>query len=189
MSLTFRRAARAWLAVAVAAGMLAAPALWALQRTVKTKTHNYPNAPVEIRRSQVALTQTFATPTQTGAPDSGARRSRVRYANRDGLVASGYTLNGETSCINKSTQGVAAFALTIVALDAFHQPVQLPGQREAFAVQQIVEPLARGGTAQVTWEQPVASPDIYEVAVVVTRVRFADGSVWFAPGEELIDIF
>jgi len=27
------------------------------------------------------------------------------------------------------------------------------------------------------------------VAVVVTRVRFADGSVWFAPGEELIDIF
>ena len=181
---------RAWAAGASALlAVAAASPVWALQRTIKTKTHNYPNAPVEIRHSQVTLAQAFSAPTPTGSPATGARHSRVRYANRDGLTASGYLLTGQTTCVNRSTQAVEAFALTVVAFDAFHQPVQLPGQREAFAVQQIVEPLARGGTAQVGWEQPVGSADIYEVAVVATRVRFADGSVWFAPGEDLIDIF
>jgi hypothetical protein len=31
--------------------------------------------------------------------------------------------------------------------------------------------------------------DVQQVAVVVTRARFADGTVWSAPGEELIDRF
>jgi len=163
--------------------------LWALQRALKSKVHNYPNAPVEVKRSEVTLMETFATPTQTRGLDEGARKSRVRYANREGLSPSSFVLTGAITCMNRSSQMVEALALTIVALDAFHQPVQLPGQRAAYLVQQILEALPRGASKRITWEQPVGSSDVYEVAVVVTRVRFADGSVWFAPGEELIDIF
>ena len=49
--------------------------------------------------------------------------------------------------------------------------------------------IPRGASERLTWEQRVDSLDVYEVAVVVTRVRFADGSVWMAPNEELVDIF
>jgi hypothetical protein len=163
--------------------------LWALQRALKSKIHNYPNAPVELKRPQITLVETFATPTQTRGPDAGARKSRVRYANREGLSPSSFVLSGEVICTNKSSQVVEALALTIVALDAFHQPVQLPGQRAAYLVQQVLETLPRGASKRIAWEQPITSSDVYEVAMVVTRVRFSDGSVWFAPGEELIDIF
>ena len=170
-------------------GVLVCTSLWALQRALKSKIHNYPNTPVEVKRSEVTLVETFATPTQAGSTESGTKKSRVRYANREGLSPSTFVLNGELYCLNKSSQMVEALALTVVALDAFHQPIQLPGQRQGYVVQQVLEKLPRGASKQIAWEQPVASSDVYEVAVVVTRVRFADGSVWFAPGEELIDIF
>ena len=35
----------------------------------------------------------------------------------------------------------------------------------------------------------VGTSDVYEVAVVVTKVRLGDDSLWVAPGEELVDIF
>ena len=170
-------------------GAVLCTSLWALQRALRSKIHNYPNAPVEVKRSDVTLVETFATPTKAVGAEAGTKHSRVRYANREGLAPSMFVLNGEITCTNKSTQMVEALALTVVALDAFHQPIQLPGQRQGYVVQQVLEKLPRGVSKRITWEQQVASADVYEVAVVVTRVRFADGSVWFAPGEELIDIF
>ncbi len=179
------RAASFYMLMAV----LCCASVWALQRALKSKIHNYPNTPVEVKRSEVTLVETFAAPTQAGGMESGTKKSRIRYANREGLAPSTFVLNGEITCTNKSTQMVEAIALTVVALDAFHQPIQLPGQRQASVVRQVLEQLPRGVSKRITWEQPVASSDVYEVAVVVTRVRFADGSIWFAPGEELIDIF
>lgn len=169
-------------------GMAVCLSAWALQRSIKSKLHNYPNSPIEIKRSQITLTETFSTPTQAVA-DGQPKRSQVRYANRDGLLSSTYVLNGSATCLNRSSQAVSAFALTIVALDAFHQPIHLPGQRDVYAVQQIVAPLPRSSTKEIAWQLTAGSSDVFEVAVVVTRVRFADESLWVAPGEELVDIF
>lgn len=163
---------------------------WATQKTIKSKVHNYPNAPVVIKQSQVRLSETYTNPSQTTATGSaGTAQSRVRYANRAGLDPSTFVLSGEVLCVNNSSQPVEALALTVVALDAFHQPVQLPGQRDAYAVQQIVVSIPRGTSKSVSWEKSAGQLNIYEAAVIVTRVRFADGSAWVAPGEELIDIF
>lgn len=165
-----------------------ATSLWALHKALTAKAHNYPNSPVQVRRSDVELIETYAAPTQYVAADAKAKTSRVRYANRAGLTPSVFVMQGETVLANTSSQPVEALSLTIVALDAFHQPLQMGGGGAAI-VQQVMGPIPRGGTKRHTWEEPVASPDIYEVAVVVTRVRFADGKVWAAPSEELLDVF
>jgi hypothetical protein len=167
---------------------LSASTASALQRTVKSKTHNYKGAPVEIRRSGVTLVETFTAPTQFAMPEAKQKTSRVRYANRAGLAASVFVLNGQLSCQNTSSQTVEALSVTIVPLDAFHQPL-LTGQAEGSATQQIVQAIPRGATRQIAWEQRVNSSDVFEVAVVITRVRFADGTIWVAPGEELLDVF
>lgn len=177
--------------------IVAAWALWlavmpsasAADRALKAKAHNYPNTPVEVRQVKVALVETYATPTQASAQETGARRSRVRYANRAGLTPATLVLSGELLLANHAGQPVEALALTIVLLDAFHQPLQVPGQRDTFTVQQVVAAMPKGSTKRIQWEQRVHSADIYEVAVLVTRVRFTDASVWLAPREELIDIF
>ena len=69
------------------------------------------------------------------------------------------------------------------------QPIGAAGQQAGFTMQQTLGSLPRGGTKRITWEQPVGSADVYEVAVIITRVRFADGKVWTAPEEELLDTF
>ena len=168
-------------------GVTACQPVWASQRTVKSKLHNYPNTPIEIKRSEASLIETFAAP--EAAFETSPKRSQVRYANRDGLTPSTFMLQGSTLCANRSAQAVTAFALTIVALDAFHQPIHLPGQRDVYAVQQIVASLPRGGSKEIIWQLPAGSSSVFEVAVVVTRVRFTDDSLWVAPGEELVDFF
>ena len=165
-----------------------AASLWALHKTLKAKAHHYPDSPVEVRRSDVELVETYTAPTQYVAADTKAKTSRVRYANRAGLMPSVFVLQGQTTLANTSTQPVEALSLTIVALDAFHQPLQTGGGVAAI-VQQVTGPIPRGGTKRHTWEEAVSSPDVYEVAVVVTRVRFIDGKVWSAPNEELLDVF
>ena len=168
--------------------LLCAP-VWALQRTLKSKAHNYPSAPVEVRRSQVSLAETFTTPTQFMTSDIKAKTTRVRYANRAGLAPSVFVLSGEIVCANTSAQVVEALSLTVVPLDAFHQPIETPGQQQGFTMQQTLGSLPHGGTKRIVWEQPIGSADVYEVAVIITRVRFADGKVWVAPNEELLDTF
>lgn len=169
-------------------GMAACASVWALQKAVRSKLHNYPNAPIEIKRSEVLLVETFSAPA-VDFPDAASRKSRIRYANRGGLAPSTFLLNGTALCVNRSAQSVSAFALTIVALDAFHQPIHLSGQKDVYAVQQVVTSLPRGGSKEISWQLASSSSDIYEVAVVVTKVRLGDDSLWVAPGEELIDIF
>lgn len=169
-------------------GMVVCGSVWALQKNIKSKLHNYPNGPVEIKRSQVSLVETFSAPSQASS-ESGPRKTAIRYANRDGLSASTFIVNGTVLCSNRSSQPVSAFALTIVALDAFHQPIHLSGQKDVYAVHQVVTALARGATKEINWQLTAGSADVYEVAVVVTKVRFANNSLWVAPGEELVDIF
>ena len=173
-------------AIYVASAVLCV-SLWALQKVLASKVHNYPNTPVEVKRSKVTLVETYATPGQLVTPGTKARTTRVRYANRAGLTPSVFMLNGEVVCTNTSPQAVEALSVAIVVLDAFHEALAVGGQR--YVTKQVMEPLPRGGSKTITWEQQLSSQDAYEVAVVVTRVRFADGSVWAAPQEELLDIF
>ena len=86
------------------------------------------------------------------------------------------------------TQAVEAISVVVIPMDAFHQPL-LTGQADASAVQQIVMTIPRGVSRPIAWQQRVHSTDVYEVAVVITRVRFADGTIWAAPNEELLDVF
>ena len=163
--------------------------LWALQRPLRSKVHNYADAPVVVKQSKVTLIETFATPTQLRAANTKARTSRVRYANRAGLLPSTYAIKGEVFCQNQASRTVEALALTIVALDAFHQAITPPGRVKSYSIQQVVETLPRRSSRRITWQVPAGSPEVYEVAVIITGVRFSDGSVWHAPAEEIIDIF
>ena len=183
-----RRAPLLTLACYAACALLCA-SVSALQRTLKSKAHNYPNAPVEVRRSQASLVETFTSPSQFVTGDAKAKTTRVRYANRAGLAPSVFVLSGEVTCANTSSQPVEALSLTVVPLDAFHQPINTPGLQQGFTMQQALGSLPRGGTKRIEWEQPINSSDVYEVAVIITRVRFADGKVWSAPDEELLDAF
>jgi hypothetical protein len=162
---------------------------WAIQKTVKAKLYNHQNAPVVLKEPKVTLIETFTAPNQVAAQDANVTRSRIKYANRKGMAASTFILKGEVLCQNRSEQQVEAVALAIVLLDPFHQPIQLPGQASVGAAQQVVLQVQRKGSKPITWEQILKSADLFEVAVVVTRVRFEDGSVWMAPSEEITDIF
>jgi hypothetical protein len=178
-----------WLAVACLVSLGLTTPVWALQKTVKAKLYNHKKAPVILKESKVTLVETFSAPTQVAAQDASVTRSRIKYANRKGMMPSSFVLKGELVCQNQSEQQVEAVALAIVLLDPFHQPIQLPGQASVGAPHQVVLQLPEGTSKPITWEQVLKSADLFEVAVVVTRVRFQDGSVWMAPSEEITDIF
>ena len=174
---------------AVAIVLAIGPWAWAMQKTIRSKVHNYEHAPVLIRRSGVALIEEYFSPTQLPIPGGKVKQSRVRYANRKGITPSAFMLKGDLVCQNQFLQPVQALELTIVLLDAFHQPILLPGQSEPQIVQRVMMDIAPKQEQSIGWEQSVSDLDIFEVAVVVTRVRFADGSMWQAPAEELVDVF
>lgn len=181
---------RRWhrLAVGCLAWALAAQAASALQQRIAARLHNYAEAPVVITQAEVRLVEVFSTPTQPALPGANARPSRIRYANRAGQLLSQYLLEGTARCRNQSSQPVEALGLTIVLLDAFHEKIR-SSARSGDATHQLVVALPRRAEERITWKQQVESPDVSEVAVVLTRVRFADGTVWQAPKEELVDVF
>ena len=115
------------------------------------------------------------------------RGSRVAYANHPHV--STFVMEGAVECENRSLQGVEAVGLTVVSLDAFHERTQSLLQSASYTSQHTDLSLARWASRRLRWTQPASSQDIYEIAIVVQGVRFADGSVWRAPEEELVDIF
>ena len=178
-----------WMAGVVLLGTAVAGSVWATERAIKSKPRNYSHAPILIKRSDVTLVEIYSTPGAMTAPGMTGGGSRVRYANRAGLLPSSYMLEGGLLCRNQGKQRAEAFGLTVVLLDAFHQPVQATGLQGGSKMNQVVETLQQGEEKRVAWQQQASTVDIFEVAVIITRVRFADGSVWLAPSEELVDIF
>jgi len=164
--------------------------VWALQRSIRSRAHNYPETPVAIKRSSATLIETFPTPTQLSIPGvTKTKLSRVRYANRAGQLPSTLVLEGQVTCRNQGKKPIEAIGLTIVLLDAFYQPVQPASHPEPYFSHQVMLSIAAGSETTIPWSYDAVSADVQEVAVIVTRVRFADGTVWAAPPEELIDIF
>jgi len=180
-----------WAATLFLFSAVMSSSLWALQREIKAKARNYANAPIVVKQSRSRLVEIFSTPTQlafSGTTGMKTKPSRVKYANRAGQLPSTYLLEGEALCQNKSRQVVEAVGLTVVLLDAFHQPIQPVGPNP-YTVHQLPAQFPPSAERQFRWEEQVNSLDVFEVAVIVTRVRFADGTVWLAPEEELIDVF
>ncbi len=177
-----------WGVVASLMGATLSSTLPALDRQITCRGHNYAHAPVIITHSSVTLAEVYSTPTETVIPGRTTQGSQVRDANHPDLP-SAYVLRGEAICRNHSSQAVEAVGLTIVTFDAFHQPLHSLAGLDVPVIKQVVVRIPKGAETRIEWEQPIASNEIYEVAVVVTRVRFADGGVWLAPSEELIDVF
>ncbi len=168
--------------------IVSAQPVWALQRAVRANARNFSGTPVQVKRSQVKLVEAFLSPGQISVPDPGKARV-LRYANRAGLQPSTYVLKGELVCQNTGDRQVEAVKLAIVIFNAFHEPVLVGPERRRYTVQQLVDAIPRNASKRIAWEQPVGTNDVYEVAAVITGVRFSDGSVWIAPDEELVDVF
>ena len=163
---------------------------FASQRPITCKAHNYDKAPVLIKQTKATLVETYSTPTQSVPQEASVKRSRVQYANRAGLLPTTYELQGEVLLYNGAEQPIEAVGLTVVLLDAFHEQIQSIGRSASTrGQQQVVVQLPKRNTKAVTWQTAVGVSEIYEVVVVVTRARFADGTVWAAPAEEIIDVF
>ena len=163
---------------------------FASQRSITCKAQNYNKAPALIKQTKAILIETYSTPTQAVPQEASVKRSRVQYANRAGLLPTTYELQGEVLLYNGGEQSIEAVGLTVVLLDAFHEQIQPIGRSAAaHGQQQVVVQLPKRNTKPVTWQTAIGVSEVYEVVVVVTRVRFADGTVWAAPAEELIDVF
>lgn len=158
---------------------------WALRQTIRAKTLTVPDAPVLPKDPTVTLVEVYGTPTQIPIPGTQVQQRRVKYANRAGVWPSSYLLQGEVWCHNRSEERIEALALSVVFLDAFSQTVRASMEGGSYSIQKIVQPLPRGSSLRVAWEQPVTSPEIYEVAVLITSARFADGTIWTAPQEQI----
>ena len=164
------------------------PSALAVDRKVRAEVHNVASSPVEVREATVELVEVFATPTQRSTTEETAHWSRVEYANRKGLVPSKLMLRAEAVILNRSTHTIDVVALTAMPMNAFNQALEMPNHQQ-YAIHQVEGSLARGDSRRVTWEQPVASKDVYEVMLVATAVRFADNSVWMAPRQVVQDLF
>ena len=158
----------------------------ALQRSVKAAVTAFSSTPVDIQQPRVRLLETFLSPTQV--PGDAGTESRVRYANRK--QAPQLMLTGEGTFVNRSLQRIEAVALTTMPRDAFGESLEAgAGEQGVYKLHRFTEPIAKGGVLPFTWEQAITSDDIYEVAIAITAVRFADGSIWLAPKDKVTETF
>lgn len=105
--------------------LLVAPAVWALQRELKTKCHTYKKAPVEAMNARVRLVEVYSTSASMVQPfTSSTQGSRVRYMNRSNQLPSAFVLSGEVTCVNRSSKPVQMVKLTVVPLNAFHEQIK-----------------------------------------------------------------
>lgn len=164
---------------------------WALERRILSQGHNYPSAPVVITRSDVTLIAPSSTPAKLVVTDRTTSREETYYLTRD---EAGYRLQGKIACRNDSAKTVEAVQLTIVLFDGSYRPVQTFVQQEVSSRQRLVTLLPTRAEREFAWEQPLdlttgSAARFVEVAVIVTRVRFVDSSVWLAPRDELVSVF
>lgn len=165
--------------------------VWALERRIASQGHNYPSAPVVITRSDVTLIAPSSQPAKLVVTDRTTSREETYYLTRD---EPGYRLQGKIVCRNDSAKTVEAVQLTIVLFDGSYQPVQTFVQQEVSSRQRLMTLLPAHAEREFVWEQPLdlttgSAARFVEVAVVVTRVRFADSNMWLAPRDELIAVF
>ena len=158
-------------------------ALAGLQRPIQSRLANHADSPVMLERCVARLVETYAGPGQfpfatMNDNEVRVKRSRVRYVNRLNQQIPTYVLEGQLTLRNQFRKKVAVTEVTTTFLNAFRERV---GQAQ-YSVAEPVQPFA---TKTVDWSTALPHPEVYEMFVVVTGVRFDDGTVW-APNEETI---
>jgi hypothetical protein len=167
--------------IATALSAVLAPApLGAMEREVRVRLRNSSSAPVFVRTSKAKVVEMVAAPTANDASPDQVNWSRVRYANRKGRELLQWFLQGESTLVNRSEQPVTVVNLTVMAQDAFQQPVG-SGVGAPFEMHQVEVQLRPGASESVAWEQPVSSEKVYEAAIAVVATRYEDGAIWAAP--------
>ncbi len=179
--------ARRWLqtlgALLVALSLGSPSALAGLQRVIQSRLANHPDSPVVVERCAARLMETYAGPGQfpfatMNDTEVRVKRSRVRYVNRLNQQIPTYMIEGQLTLHSQFRKKVAVMEVTTTFLNAFRERV---GQSQ-YAV---TEPLQPYETKTINWSMALPHPEVYEMFVVVTGVRFEDGMVW-SPNEEAI---
>ena len=176
-----------WLGVVSLACIIAPAVLWARERPLPSSAYDAPGAPASITASTVQLVERFAKPEGTLVSGRGTAWSRSRHVAGDDASMLLF-MEGELSVTNHSTKMIEVMALTVMPIDPFRQGINVPG-KPSYAIHQVKERIAPGATKTVRWQQAVDVPQMYEVVLLVTAARFADGSVWSAPRDYVQELF
>ncbi len=164
------------LAIGLVVGTLAGVAL---DRSLVVLTANYPEAPVTLERAELRLVETFTGPSQLPPfPDVEIPRSRVRYLNVKNRVPLTYAIEGQVTCRNHTKKIVEAIQLTTILLNPFRERLRLN-------VVTLRSRVAPQDTGSLSWSEMSGMKDVEEVRLVITAVRFSNGTVWTAPDKDL----
>jgi hypothetical protein len=159
-----------------------------VERDVKLRIRNASSTPVFVKASTIQLIEKYVALSQSGISRDQVEWTRVRYANRKGRTVSQLFLEGKTTLVNRSNQPIEFVGLGVMPHDAFNQPIETQGVGH-YKLHQVQERIPQGASTVITWEQPVDVSSVYEVAVSVIAVRFADGAVWSAPKDFIQETF
>ena len=173
------RVACAWLILCAATGTALAD-----QRLLRTRIANYDHALVVLEQASTQLVEVYGDPNQValaiianGQMNRPALK-RVRYLNRMNQEVATYQLEGELSLRNTTPKTVTALEITTIFFNAFRERISTERQT-------LIGSIEPRRTQRVQWSRPLPQKDTYELYVVVTKIRFDDGTIW-APVQELI---
>lgn len=158
-------------------------AAWGIQREVRTRFAHYDDAPVIVQQATVRLVQTYSAPSQfplalAEGTDLKVSRSRVRNLNRLNQQVPTYQLRGELDVRNATRKVVDMLQITTVFFNAFHE-------RISTVQESLPSTIAARQRKTITWTKSLPDEEVFELFVVISAVRFTDGTVW-SPEEELI---
>lgn len=172
--------------VAVAVGLAVTwcgSSAWGIQREVRTRFAHYDDAPVIVQEATVRLVQTYSAPSQfplalSEGSDLKVSRTKVRNINRLNQQVPTYQLHGQLDVRNATRKTVDMLQLTTVFFNAFHE-------RLSTVQDSLPSTLSARQRKTITWTKSLPNEEVFELFVVISAVRFTDGSVW-SPEEELI---
>ncbi len=155
----------------------------ASQRAIRTRVANHERAPVALVTATTELVQTYSDPTQAAflalASDRVATApSRVQYLNHMNQDIPTYLLEGALEIRNNTSKEIETLQLTTVFLNAFRE-------RISSEQQSLMAPFLPHQSQEVRWSRSLPSQEVFELYLVITKVRFSDGTIW-APTEELL---
>lgn len=179
---------RAWWAMALLLCLMAGGVVWAGERRIRSRVLRIDHAPVAAKDPQASLIEFMGPPESMVGTTSTRRQSGVRYANRKGIWPSRYALQGKVMCRNMSRQTIEAISLTTILLDPFNRTQRAAATSGQYQLHSVIERFPRGVWKRIEWEIVDSPAEVYEVVVLVTGVRFENGTVWTVPQSEVAQL-
>jgi hypothetical protein len=156
---------------------------WGIQREIRTRLAHYDDTPVIVQEAKVRLVQTYSAPNQfplalAEGTELKVSRTKVRNLNRLNQQVPTYQLQGQLEVRNATRKGVDMLQLTTVFFNAFHE-------RLSTVQESLPSTLPARQQKTIAWTKSLPDEEVFELFVVISAVRFTDGTVW-SPEEELI---